>query len=801
MSHESPNYDFLESMDDGMWDDILADINFSTNEGPNIEQKLADDFPGKEVQQTPTPEVPSDLQLEATISTATFAHNNEMNSQSQYINPQDLNSATAPPQIAANFANANGIARDLICNEPSYPNYACPTFTNYAQNFPMGPLYDANGQLVYCPPGQILYPTMHPPVGYRLPYMNAPTHQPNPQQQFTSPQMSHQRSPRQPISSANRVLWKSQLSPVLEKRAPKPGRQSLTRKPPKHTPERRSGAADSSNPSSLPLKVNSRHSKQPPSADTLTTRPPLKRPAKDHNGVFLLNGKIPRKTHGKRKSCEPVPEPERYYGPSPPKPHAWGPRDSKGRHLFTYTAKGELSPGLFLSIREMRSYLLGPNPREDFDPPARLPGVKLARRKIRQGLTLWIGWPTPMSNFRYPRGGESTKCRFESCRFNHTIALGEPWVIFDERQNVDGEMINPFHNAGYVHLFCLEYHFDIIDLWHLVDIRPDYRSFKRECHPYFSLEHKLSGIDFELKTWWIATYEQWWQLKCDGKKRVRDHPTSLTNCLINFKLDREPTSLMRNREKRVGIDMAKHRGDPELKRKYRLYKQYGLLDEMGFPTADAAAQLQLIESQQRATKMGPPMPSQPIPTWDNGQQSGPTFSTGGGHANLVHLNQPLPADHPYAPKALNIPLEGATGQKRSHEDITDGTTKTPSPKRQRLHASTVPQTLPSSSIKVDPIGSPGVIDMYGKLQAEPQAELLTEANTAMDISHEVGEIKAEPQKEDLSPSTSLQSLPNFSGTADLSLDDIDELFHAPEEIGEPETPPDVPKGSSPFPQT
>ncbi|KAH8162689.1 hypothetical protein CIB48_g5557 [Xylaria polymorpha] len=407
-----------------------------------------------------------------------------------------------------------------------------------------------------------------------------------------------------------------------------------------------------------------------PSAGTQTTSPPLKRPAKNHNGEALLNDRIPRKTH-QNKGPGTV-EPERYYGPSPPKPRDWGPRNERGKYLFTYTEKGELAAGLFLTAREMRLYLLGPSQLDDaanFAGPYRLPGVKLRTKKKRQGLTLWVGWPAAMSNARYPRGGESTKCRFKNCPYGQrTIALGDPWVIFDERQNADGEVIDPFHNAGYVHLFCLESNFDLVDLWQCLDVRPDYRVFKRESHPYFCLAYKLPGVDTIVKEWWFTAFRDWEVARSHGLKRMRVHESSLAQRLVTHKLENEPKAQMANRRKRGGADISKHRGDPEVKSRLVAFRRNGLLDERGWPVPGADQLLDEIENAKRQKKRGnisdpiiiPDMLPSPLPVHGYGQlphypahhvnvkdpahATQPVYSTPPFHPtpDLVHLNQPMP---------------------------------------------------------------------------------------------------------------------------------------------------------------
>jgi hypothetical protein len=324
-------------------------------------------------------------------------------------------------------------------------------------------------------------------------------------------------------------------------------------------------------------------------------------------------------THRKKKQ-EAV-EPELYYGPSFPKPQPWGPKNERDEYLFTYTEKGELAPGKFFTRTQMRYYLLGPTRGDAFDGPRRLKGVKAKQGMRREGLTLWIGWPAAMANDRYPRGGESTKCRFLNCQYSQTIKVGEPWVIFDERNNEDGEAVDPFHNAGYCHLYCLEFSFDIIQLATHINIRADYRKFKREEYDYFNLSNKLPQVHSRVvATWWEQTVRAHKKACARGERRKRDRPSSLDQALVNYKLSQEPKAHARNRQKRGGIDISKHRNDPELKRKLQVFKKNGLLDENGNPVQDADAQLEAIEHankrQRRRSKTAPLpayVPAHPLP--------------------------------------------------------------------------------------------------------------------------------------------------------------------------------------------
>ncbi|KAF2968595.1 hypothetical protein GQX73_g4974 [Xylaria multiplex] len=675
MADSITNFDFSDSQQD-MLDNMYSDVNFNEDSDPfqgvdlntdidaEFEDRLALDFPAGKVQ---APEVPASSmqQPDALDSCAPEPSKNEV--YSQFINPQltvthPINTVPRIPSFGnlgmgwPNSQQADGLLtyNPAILAQPQ-GNQMCAPYV------PMGTQF--LGQQMYQQPiitqtnGQpMVYGQFQQPIGL----------------QMSGQQIVHQQSasPVQQVSRAPQRRSSPQTNPQMPPlpAMPLPMDPSMPPRPINYLSQPIINRSHPSPPLPyFPLDF-SRHSKQPPSPGTETTRPPPKRPTKNHLGEPLLNDKIPRRTHTKKGNSDV--EPERYYGPSPKKPDSWGPRDEKGRYLFTYTDKGELTPGKLFTSHQMRQYLLGPQPNDTFDPPGRLPGVKHLRKKFRQGLTLWIGWPAAMANSRYPRGGESTKCRFRNCQYRHTIALGEPWVIFDERQNIDGELVNPFHNAGFVHLFCLEYHFDIIHLWHLVDIRPDYRTFKRESHPYFCLEHKLPYIDEELRTWWMAEYEVWAQRRMYGERRIRTFENSLTQCLINFKLDHEPKAQTRNRQKRGGADMSKHRGNPELKRKFLLYKKYGLLDDQGFPIAEAAATLQEIENMQRANSR--------FGNYPDVQPTQPVHNT-----EPRYLNQspqvPNVPDTPGRKRGLDETAQPSGGASENPTVIGE-----PSPKRQKL---------------------------------------------------------------------------------------------------------------------
>lgn len=61
-----------------------------------------------------------------------------------------------------------------------------------------------------------------------------------------------------------------------------------------------------------------------------------------------------------------------------------------------------------------------------------------------------------LMGYRYPRGHESTRCRFAKCPLDGTIRSGQIRVCISEFADPRNEILDPYHNAGYAHVYCLE---------------------------------------------------------------------------------------------------------------------------------------------------------------------------------------------------------------------------------------------------------------------------------------------------------------------------------------------------------
>lgn len=131
--------------------------------------------------------------------------------------------------------------------------------------------------------------------------------------------------------------------------------------------------------------------------------------------------------------------------------------------IFLYNSLGELEPGRTYSALEIVRYLYR-NPKnhvgETYNP-------KLG------GLKLWIQRTPPDSSLAHGHS-EAGLCRFEDCEHNNVIRAGDVRVAFDELTKYIPNL-NPQHNAGYVHLSCIEKKMNFPMLCKDLDIKPEDR--------------------------------------------------------------------------------------------------------------------------------------------------------------------------------------------------------------------------------------------------------------------------------------------------------------------------------------
>lgn len=299
-------------------------------------------------------------------------------------------------------------------------------------------------------------------------------------------------------------------------------------------------------------------------------------------------GKIPRVTRFKKKATHV--DPEGFYGPAVAPPAAWGPLNlQNGRPIFEYTKYGELYQGRQYDRYQMKMYLYDHRTkvidREDWVPRTIPITERRTEGKQRVGLTCWLGWSAAQSEHRYPRSPGTQTCRFKCCPFP-TIKQGLPRIILDERMNELGLELDPFNNAGYIHLYCLEKNFDLVEIIHDLDFRVDDRNFRKEEANLFS----ITGRDGKLEL--IRAYHDWWrresrrytEAKSIGRPRDRSNfeETSLSAALLKCKMNHESAARAKTRLSRDGIDITKYWGNldlyADLKYEHKRNKDRAMLD-------------------------------------------------------------------------------------------------------------------------------------------------------------------------------------------------------------------------------
>lgn len=119
----------------------------------------------------------------------------------------------------------------------------------------------------------------------------------------------------------------------------------------------------------------------------------------------------------------------------------------------------------------------------------------------------WIQTTPSGVNHRYLNGKLSTQCRIHDCPCDHTISTGQFRVCFDEFSLQTTRTMNPYHTAGFAHLYCFETacNRSPTPLIHLcldpkLDIGPDDRA-------YFAQEKKESPMALPQDL--IGVYERW----------------------------------------------------------------------------------------------------------------------------------------------------------------------------------------------------------------------------------------------------------------------------------------------------
>ncbi|KAL8816170.1 MAG: hypothetical protein Q9223_004770 [Gallowayella weberi] len=213
-------------------------------------------------------------------------------------------------------------------------------------------------------------------------------------------------------------------------------------------------------------------------------------------------------------------DPSKVYDPLPHPPASWS--------IFKYTSHGELETGSLYTPAQIRKYL--------YDHP--LHTLKDGTYSPKTGgLRLWIQRNPADSRRRYPVDRQSNRCRFTNCFATHNVInQGHLRLCFDEQSHLNTLEFrtDPFHNAGYIHLNCLERLLDFPQICHDLPILVDDRSMPAE--PRCRNKMTPPGLKaLDIANQFIRACEN--QTLMGYPKGARPHAGTLVELLMRDKLD------------------------------------------------------------------------------------------------------------------------------------------------------------------------------------------------------------------------------------------------------------------------
>jgi hypothetical protein len=287
-----------------------------------------------------------------------------------------------------------------------------------------------------------------------------------------------------------------------------------------------------------------------------------KRPAED--GSLPPTKKIRHRRDGNRRESN---KPSRWYQPLTCKPTDWSPppREPSGRPgspppkvykqpLFRYNDQGEWPGNVRYSRQELEAFLVGPGGD--------------GRAPSRKGkLTMWIQYTPACELHRY--GPEASICRWDECPVKkNTIWKGQFRVAFDEHAETSGMVTDPFHCAGYMHLYCFEEAFNLYGFFFddRFNIRPDRRIFQHEERNPMALSGALVGVlDSWIQSEGKALRESRQNRRPGEVDRVTPNERRLWHVLT--KAQTSSPGYLEQLDRRNDIHLGKYMGD------LRLYQQ------------------------------------------------------------------------------------------------------------------------------------------------------------------------------------------------------------------------------------
>ena len=244
-----------------------------------------------------------------------------------------------------------------------------------------------------------------------------------------------------------------------------------------------------------------------------------------------------------------------FYRPLRSRPASWGSINPEtGEQLFQYTENGELNPLHTFTVQQIIEYI-GQHPL-NYRPDPKKPG-KMVRDSKNSGLKLWVQCVPADSGRRYP-DKLSDKCRFANCPDPHrTIRKGDFRIAFDEQPR-GGRETDPFHNAGYVHLYCMEKFLDFPLLCKSYNALPDTREFREGKNKMaITRDHQsMAGIVKE-----FMELSQPWSKFRHGQRPEEYYCHTLCSALTDEHLSTQPGRVQSTRDERGGNSIDVHKNN------------------------------------------------------------------------------------------------------------------------------------------------------------------------------------------------------------------------------------------------
>ena len=182
-----------------------------------------------------------------------------------------------------------------------------------------------------------------------------------------------------------------------------------------------------------------------------TRAPTASPPRPQHDlAIYQPSQQVPQKYCKIKSKLQVITNPKTSYSQLLGVPSSWDD--------FSYGQKGELEPGRIFTTLEIQKYLFH-HPIHDSTTGA---------------LSLWIQRSPACPASSYP-SDKSNICRFVNCPVqDRRISPGQLRVAFDEYGHCF-KNFDPFHNAAYVHLCCLEHFLSFPTICKRLNIKPENR--------------------------------------------------------------------------------------------------------------------------------------------------------------------------------------------------------------------------------------------------------------------------------------------------------------------------------------